>query len=67
MKRYILIRRLEGEIAKLNEAIDMRIVRGISYKSLSRRHKVLVAELRSLKRTPSMMNRFTQYASVFLL
>ena len=67
MKRYILIRRLEGEIAKLNEEIDMRIVRGISYKMLSRQHKMLMAELRSLKRTPSLMNRFTSYASVFLL
>jgi hypothetical protein len=67
MKRYILIRRLEGEISKLNEEIDMRIVRGVSYKTLSRKHRVLMAELRSLKRTPSMMTRFSQYASVFLL
>jgi hypothetical protein len=67
MKRYILIRRIESEIAKLNEEIDLRIIRGVSYKTLSRRHKILLAELKSLKRTPGMMNRFAQYASVFLL
>ncbi len=67
MKRYILIRKLESEIAKLNEEIDMHIVRGISYKNLSRRHKVLMAELRQAKRAPSIMDRFANYASVFLL
>lgn len=67
MKRYILIRRRESEVAKLNEEIDMRIVRGVSYKALSRKHKTLLAELRSLKRTPGIMSRFAQYASVFLL
>jgi hypothetical protein len=67
MKRYILIRRVESEIARLNEEIDMRIVRGVSYKALARKHKTLIAELRSLERTPGMMNRFAQYASVFLL
>jgi hypothetical protein len=67
MKRYILIRKLESELAKLNEEIDARIMRGLSYKALSRKHKGLVVELRALKRTPSLMNRFAQYASVFLL
>jgi hypothetical protein len=67
MKRYILIRRVESEIAKVNEEIDMRIVRGLSYKSLAKKHKALIAELRSLKRTPGIMNSFAQYASTFLL
>lgn len=67
MKRYILIRRIENEIAKLNEEIDMRIMKGISYRNLSLRHKVLMTQLRAVKRSPSMMTRFTQYASVFLM
>lgn len=67
MKRYIMIKRIENEIAKLNEQIDMRIVRGISYKSLSIQHKVLMTQLRAVKRSPSVMSKFTQYASVFLM
>jgi hypothetical protein len=67
MKRYIAIRRLESEIAKVNEEIDARILRGVSYRTLSRKHKLLLAELRSIKRTPGIMSRFAQYASVFLL
>lgn len=67
MKRYILIRRIENEIAQLNEKIDMRILKGISYKNLSLRHKVLITQLRAVKRSTSLVSRFTQYASVFLM
>jgi hypothetical protein len=67
MKRYILIRRIESEIAKLNEEIDVRIMKGISYKNLSLRHKILMTQLRAVKRSPSLVNRFAQYASVFLM
>jgi uncharacterized protein (DUF1810 family) len=69
MRTYILIKRLEGEIARLNEEIDARIVRGLSYKTLSRRHKSLVEELRTVRRrsTSDVFGRLTRYASVFLM
>ncbi len=67
MKRYIQIKRIENEIAKLNEEIDMKIMRGVSYRSLSLQHKVLMTQLRAVKRSPGVMSRFAQYASVFLM
>ena len=71
MSTYILIKRIQAEIEEINEAIDMKIIRGLSYKSLSTKHKSLMNELRSLKSKPvvssGIMNRLAQYASVFLL
>lgn len=69
MRTYILIKRIEGEIARLNEEIDMRIIKGQSYKILSRKHKLLMEQLRLVKRAApaSVFSRFTRYASVFLM
>ncbi len=75
MSTYNSIRKIEREISRLNEQIDLRIVRGLSYKTLSRQHKLLVTELRDLRReagseiswSKNFMMKFTQYASVFLM
>lgn len=55
MSTYTLMRKLQKDIEKLNEEIDVRIIKGLSYKSLSKRHKMMMERLHSLRRvaTPS--------------
>ncbi|MDP3962326.1 MAG: hypothetical protein Q8Q03_00445 [bacterium] len=71
MTTYNLMKKLYREIDRLNEEIDMRIERGLSYKVLARRHKYLMEELRSIDPQPivsrGIMNRLAQYVSVFLV
>lgn len=77
MSTYNLIKKLYKEIDQVNVLIDTRIKKGLSYKTLSRRHKILVDELRSLQPQPvtsilpvfprGLMNRLAQYVSVFLM
>ncbi|MEN9649420.1 MAG: hypothetical protein RL094_387 [Candidatus Parcubacteria bacterium] len=40
---------IEVELRKLNETIDMKIVRGLSYRQEARRHKTLLAQARRLR------------------
>ena len=55
MSTYTLIRKLQKDIEELNEQIDTRIIKGLSYKTLSKRHKVMMERLHALRRvaTPS--------------
>ncbi len=48
MNKYTLKKEIMKEIKNINTLIDMRIIKGISYKDLSRRHKFLISELNSL-------------------
>ncbi len=45
MTREHFTKRAEEEIANLNEVIDMKIIKGISYKSEARRHKFLLSKI----------------------
>ncbi|HEY4494676.1 MAG TPA: hypothetical protein VJC02_01075 [Candidatus Paceibacterota bacterium] len=78
MSTYTLIKRIQKEIEKINEEIDIRIIKGLSYKALSKRHKFLSEELSSLKKeyavsqsvykvSKSFFGRVAQYVSVFLM
>lgn len=40
---------IEVELKKLNETIDMKILRGISYRQEARRHKALLAQAERLR------------------
>lgn len=42
---------IEGELRRLNETIDMKIVRGLSYREEARRHKALLSQARQLRRS----------------
>ena len=44
---------LKKELRVLNEIIDMKIVRGLSYASEAKRHKVILNSLANIKRTKS--------------
>lgn len=49
---------IECEIRKLNEVIDMKIVRGQSYRHEARRHKMLVAQVKRMKGQQWFANSF---------
>ena len=70
MSKQTLVRELQKEVKNLNAVIDMRIIKGLPYKSEARRHKFLVGQLASLRRQPvpsaSWMSRVGQFASMFL-
>jgi len=50
MSKYRLSKILQTEINKLNEVIDLKIIRGLSYTKESRRHKFLMKQLEGLHR-----------------
>ncbi len=83
MSTYTLIKRLYKEIDDINVEIDAKIEKGQSYRTLAKRHKTLIDQLRSLDR-PSTLSigisktvskvwpkgftgKLAQYASVFLM
>lgn len=79
MSTYTLIKKLYKEIDEVNTEIDMKIEKGLSYKTLAKRHKTLREQLRSIDRPSTLsiglskawpkglMSRLAQYASVFLM
>ena len=79
MSTYTLIKKLYKEIDEINAEIDMKIERGLSYKMLSRRHKMLIEKLHTLDRpsalsiglsehwSKGLMGKLARYASVFLM
>jgi len=69
MSKHKLIREIRREIRLLNWAIDSKIIKGLSYREESRRHKFLLMQLNHLKRSTrqSILDRMSQFASVFML
>ncbi|MBP9701826.1 MAG: hypothetical protein KBD47_02475 [Candidatus Pacebacteria bacterium] len=63
MSKTILIKELKKEINSLNAVIDMRIIRGLPYKSEAKRHKFLKKQLQSLSWTSSF-NQFISYFAI---
>lgn len=53
MSKYQLKKTIEKEIKDLNWRIDMKIVRGISYRNEARRHKLLLMQLNRLAQAKS--------------
>ncbi len=62
MSKFTLKREILKEIKNINTLIDMRIIKGISYKDLSRRHRFLMSELNSLR---SKRHSYVSYVKVF--
>ena len=53
MSKYRLSKIVQAEINKLNQIIDLKIIRGESYKKEARRHKFLMSQLNGLNRQSS--------------
>lgn len=50
---------IKKEIEKINDIIDMKIIKGVPYKTEARRHKFLISQRAALSRSswPSMSRR----------
>jgi hypothetical protein len=53
MSKYRLSKIVQAEINKLNQEIDLKIIRGQSYKKEARRHKFLLSQLDGINRQSS--------------
>jgi hypothetical protein len=62
MSKHQVVRTLRQEIAQLNRDIDLRIIRGLSYRRESLRHKMLTAQLDRLTRRESVFGRVLGFA-----
>ena len=58
---------IERELQKLNEEIDNKIVKGISYINESKRHKILSRQLDNFNRRNSIFSRSFNLIATFLL
>lgn len=46
MSKYKIVTTIQKELAKINERIDMKILRGESYRQEARQHKALLSQLK---------------------
>ena len=56
MSKYKLEKALRRELEILNEEIDQRIIRGLSYNKEAKRHKFLLSNLSGLRREKQRFN-----------
>jgi hypothetical protein len=54
MSKYQIAREVQKELEVLNKRIDRKILRGISYMTEARRHKMLLSQLAHLNRHNSL-------------
>lgn len=58
---------IESELRKLNEAIDLKIIKGVSYVKESRRHKFLLRQLKGFALPSSWFQKSFNLVSTFVL
>lgn len=58
MSKKTLIKEIRKEINNLNIEIDMKILKGLSYKKESKRHKFLMSQLRSISHQSSLLSNW---------
>jgi len=64
MSKFKIISLLSSELAKLNQEIDLKIIKGLSYEKEARRHRTLLSQLKRLQRE-SFWSKSLQYLSLF--
>ncbi len=71
MSKFILEKNIRAEIVKLNEVIDLKIIRGLPYRREALRHRFLLFRLADLHRHPKFQshwfNRAINVVATFLL
>jgi hypothetical protein len=70
MSKHTFIKELRKELNRVNEEIDMRIIKGYSYRTLAKRHKYLVDKLNSVTRYSSssygFLGRLNRVVATFM-
>lgn len=64
MSKTTMIKTIKKEINALNWTIDMKIIKGLSYRNDARRHKILLMQLRRLTESNGWFGR-TGMTSIF--
>ena len=71
MSKYILEKNIQAELKKLNDIIDIKIIKGVSYKREALRHRFLLYRLSDLHRLPKFHSnwfaRSVNVVATFLL
>jgi hypothetical protein len=69
MNNERMYKTIKGEIEILNRKIDLKIIRGTSYKQEARRHKFLVSQLRTMNKqeTPHWLSKMSSAVASFML
>jgi len=63
MSTYKMIHTIQSELRKVNEVIDQKILEGKSYVRESRRHKLLLSQLKHAGNRESYARRFLSLIS----
>ncbi len=53
MSKFKIAYNVQREIKKLNNTIDLKIIKGLPYKAEARRHKFLMTQFNSFERQPN--------------
>ncbi len=65
MSKQQAIRAIRSEITRINQEIDLKIIKGVSYRRESLRHKSLMSQLARLEGR-SIFARSLQFVSAFM-
>ena len=60
MSKFILEKNIKSELKKINDIIDLKIIKGVSYKRESLRHRFLLYRLVDLHRLPKFQSNWLQ-------
>ncbi len=68
MSKYDMIREIRIELERLNQVIDLKIIKGTSYKREATRHKFLSRQLMNLtqRERSGWINSAMNYVSTFM-
>ncbi len=64
MSKFKLAYNVQRELKKLNNTIDLKIIKGLPYKAEARRHRFLMSQFNSFERQPSL-SIFRKTLSIF--
>lgn len=65
MSKKTLLRTISEELEYINQKIDMKVIKGVSYKAEAKRHKLLVSMLQDVRRMPEASQRASSIFSFF--
>lgn len=60
MSKFILEKRIQAELKKINDVIDLKIIKGVSYKREALRHRFLLYRLVDLHRVSKFHSNWFQ-------
>ncbi|MBI5134215.1 MAG: hypothetical protein HZA81_02400 [Candidatus Taylorbacteria bacterium] len=68
MSKHELLKTVKRELRELNWRIDLKIVRGLSYREEARRHRILLRQLERLNesRSEGIFGKMASMAAMFM-